>query len=113
MSRSIKEIKMNNNRSLVIAGVAVLAVILSVAASLIFPGPTSSAQLIPVTGGSISVGSPFYQNGMQDQAAGLSTKVGTPFYQNGMQDQAAVSSAKVGTPFYQNAMQNQETGPSN
>jgi hypothetical protein len=103
---------MNNNRTMVIATVSVLAVIISVVASLMFPGPSSSAYLIPVTGGSISVGSPFYQNGMQDQVTDSSTKVGTPFYQNGMQDQVALSSTRVGTPFYQNAMQNQGTGPS-
>jgi hypothetical protein len=41
---------MNNKRTLVIAAVAGLAVILSVAASLVFPSSASSAQLIPVTG---------------------------------------------------------------
>jgi hypothetical protein len=41
---------MNNKRTLVIAAVAVLAVILSVGASLVFPRSASSAQLIPVTG---------------------------------------------------------------
>ena len=96
---------MNNNRTLVIAAVAVLAVILSVAASLVFPGSTSSAQSIPVTGSSIEVGSPFYQNGMQNQVVVPSIKVGTPFYQNGMQNQVAGSAIEVGTPFYQNGMQ--------
>jgi hypothetical protein len=41
---------LNNKRTLVIAAVAGLAVILSVAASLVFPSSASSAQLIPVTG---------------------------------------------------------------
>jgi hypothetical protein len=41
---------MNNKRTLVIAAVAVLAVILSVAASLVFPRSAKSAQPIPVTG---------------------------------------------------------------
>ena len=45
-----KEIKMINKRALVIAGVAVLAVILSVAASLVLPRSAESAHPIPVTG---------------------------------------------------------------
>lgn len=98
---------MNSKRILVIPAIAVLAVFLSVSASFLFPNSSGSTQIIPVTGSSIEVGSPFYQNGMQNQAAVPSIKVGSPFYQNGMQNQAAASSIKVGTPFYQNGMQNQ------
>jgi len=96
---------MDNKRTLVIATVAILAVILSVAASLVFPGSTGSAQPIPVTGSSIEVGSPFYQNGMQNQVTGPSIEVGSPFYQNGMQNQVTGPSVEVGSPFYQNGMQ--------
>jgi hypothetical protein len=98
---------LNNNRTLLIGAVAFLAVILSVVASLVFPSSTSDAKPIPVTGSSIEVGSPFYQNGMQDQVTAPAIKVGSPFYQNGMQDQVTAPAIKVGSPFYQNGMQDQ------
>jgi len=61
---------MNNKRTLVIAVVAFLAVILSVAASLVLPRSAESAHPIPVTGLSNPGGSQPNQIVRQNQVAG-------------------------------------------
>jgi hypothetical protein len=65
-----KEIKMNNKRTLVISAVAALvAVILTVAATRVFPSSAQNAGLIPVTGPSSSGVALVNENGQQNRAA--------------------------------------------
>jgi|WetSurMetagenome_2_1015567.scaffolds.fasta_scaffold578931_1 hypothetical protein len=96
---------MNNKRILVIPVVALLAVIITVAASLAFTRSSGSTQLIPVTGLSNSGGSQPYQLIRQEQA--LNNKVNSKWIpgQENIQDKQPLPTYVDGKAQWRNSVE--------